>query len=108
MDESLMTGAIADPSDAMLRLHDVTVRYDDTVALDRLSFEMRQGDTVVLLGAAGSGKTVLLKTALRLIQPDEGAVYLFGRDTTGMRERELNNCAAAWESCFRKAACSIR
>jgi phospholipid/cholesterol/gamma-HCH transport system ATP-binding protein len=84
-----MEETTADPG-TMLRLDEVTVRFDDLVALDGLSFEMREGETVVILGAAGSGKTVLLKTALRLIKPDEGTVHLFGRDTTGMQEDELN------------------
>jgi phospholipid/cholesterol/gamma-HCH transport system ATP-binding protein len=74
----------------ILRFDQVTVRYDEVVALDRVSLEMQEGDTLVLLGAAGSGKTVLLKTALGLIRPDEGSVYLFGRDTRGLRESELN------------------
>jgi phospholipid/cholesterol/gamma-HCH transport system ATP-binding protein len=81
---------MANGGGAVLRFERVTVRYDDVVALDGVSLEMQEGDTMVLLGAAGSGKTVLLKAALGLVAPDEGSVYLFGRDTRGMRESELN------------------
>jgi phospholipid/cholesterol/gamma-HCH transport system ATP-binding protein len=77
-------------STTTLMLDNVTVRFDETVAMDRVSLKMEEGDTVVILGAAGSGKTVLLKTALGLIQPDEGTVYLFGHDTRGLSEDELN------------------
>ena len=50
--------------------------FDDVPALKDVSFEVFEGETRVILGAAGSGKTVLLKTALGLVQPDSGAVYL--------------------------------
>ena len=78
-------------SDDVLRLDHVTVRFDDVTVLRDVSLALREGDTAVLLGAAGSGKTVLLKTALGLVPPDEGSVFLFGKDTRGLRERDLND-----------------
>lgn len=74
---------------ALLRVEHITVRFDQLVALDDISFEMKAGETRVVLGAAGSGKTTLLKTALGLIKPDSGQVFLFGRDITGLRERDM-------------------
>ncbi|MBL8290799.1 MAG: ATP-binding cassette domain-containing protein [Bryobacterales bacterium] len=76
-------------NDSILQFDRVTVRFDDNVVLRNLSLTMNEGETVVILGSAGSGKTVLLKTALGLIEPDEGAVYLFGRDTTRLEESEM-------------------
>jgi len=77
------------PAGSLLRMENITVRFDNLVALEDLSFEMTAGDTRVVLGAAGSGKTTLLKTALGLIKPDSGRVFLFGQDITGMSEREM-------------------
>ncbi|HTS47337.1 MAG TPA: ATP-binding cassette domain-containing protein [Bryobacteraceae bacterium] len=77
------------PDASVLRLENITVRFDDLVALENLSFDMTAGDTRVVLGAAGSGKTTLLKTALGLIKPDAGRVFLFGRDVTDMSERQM-------------------
>jgi len=76
---------------SILQFDRVTVRFDDNVVLRNLSLTMNEGETVVILGSAGSGKTVLLKTALGLIEPDEGAVYLFGRDTTQLEESEMSD-----------------
>ena len=73
----------------VVQFDQVTVRFDGDTALDRVSFAMRAGETRVLLGAAGSGKTVLLKTAMGLQAADSGRVLLFGRDITRMAEREL-------------------
>src|ERR1019366_5177078 len=74
---------------AILRFEDVSVRFDDTVALDGVSFDVRPGETRVILGAAGSGKTVLLKTAMGLQRADSGNVYLYGQNITRMPERDL-------------------
>ena len=65
------------------------MRFDEVTALDDISFDVAPGETRVLFGAAGSGKTVLLKTALGLTRPDQGRVSVFGRDITQMREQEL-------------------
>ncbi len=79
----------ASPAGSLLRFENVGVRFEDVEALHDVSFEMCAGETRVVLGAAGSGKTVLLKTALGLIKPDAGRVFLFGQDITDVEEREL-------------------
>ena len=74
---------------SVLKFEDVTVRFEDLAAVDGVSFEMRAGETCVILGSAGSGKTVLLKTALGLLRPDSGRVCVFGRDITELPEKDL-------------------
>ncbi|MBI4875627.1 MAG: ATP-binding cassette domain-containing protein [Acidobacteria bacterium] len=81
-----MTG---EAHDCVLRFENVSVRFEDVTALDRVSFAMRAGETRVILGAAGSGKTILLKAALGLVRAGEGRVLVFGEDITRRREREL-------------------
>jgi len=78
------------PADStVLRFEDVSLQFDATVALDHVSFDMRPGQTYVVLGAAGSGKTMLLKVAVGLITPDSGRVSLFGQEITHLREQDL-------------------
>jgi phospholipid/cholesterol/gamma-HCH transport system ATP-binding protein len=74
---------------SLLRFEDISLKFDETLALSGISFEMQAGETRVVLGAAGSGKTTLLKTAIGLIKPDSGRVYLFDRDITELEEKEL-------------------
>lgn len=76
-------------NDCILRFDGVSVRFDETPALDGVSFSMRAGETRVILGAAGSGKTVLLKAALGLIRATEGRVSVFGDDITRRSEQEM-------------------
>ena len=73
---------------SVLRMENVTVRYDGVPAIDALNFDMAAGETCVIFGAAGSGKTVFLKTALGLIDPDEGRVTVLDKDTSGWRDRD--------------------
>ena len=76
-------------TDHLLRVENVSLHFDEVVALEGVSFQMGAGETRVVLGAAGSGKTTLLKACLGLIQPDSGHIYLFGRDITELEERDL-------------------
>jgi phospholipid/cholesterol/gamma-HCH transport system ATP-binding protein len=78
-------------TESLLRFETVSLHFDETVALDSVSFEICAGETRVILGAAGSGKTTLLKTAIGLIKPDSGRVYLFDREITGLKENQLFN-----------------
>ncbi len=73
----------------ILRFEDVSLRFGDEIGLDHVSFSVMPGDTRVLLGQAGSGKTVLLKVAMGLLRPDSGRVILFDQDVTDWPEAKL-------------------
>jgi phospholipid/cholesterol/gamma-HCH transport system ATP-binding protein len=75
--------------ESILRFEDVSLHFGETPALVHVSFEMGPGETRVVLGAAGSGKTMLLKTAIGLERVDSGHIYLFGQDVTMLKESEL-------------------
>lgn len=75
---------------SLLRFENVCVTFDDSVhALDSMSFDVQAGQTRILLGSAGSGKTVLLKTAMGLNRPESGRVMLFDQEISGMSEQRL-------------------
>ena len=90
---------------SLLRFEDVSVIFGDgTQALNGVSFEMREGETRILLGAAGSGKTVLLKTALALIRVSSGKVFLFDEDVTAKPEAELFDVRSRIGMLFQESA----
>ena len=93
-----------DAPQPILRFENVTVAFDELQVLRDISFEAREGESRVILGAAGSGKTVLLKTALGLVKPTSGKVYAFGRDLTAMRERELFEIRSKIGMLFQESA----
>jgi phospholipid/cholesterol/gamma-HCH transport system ATP-binding protein len=89
---------------SVLRFDRVTVSFDGVAAMEAVSFEAFEGETRVILGAAGSGKTVLLKTALGLIRPDSGRVYLFGEDITDWPEQKLFEIRSKIGMLFQESA----
>ena len=86
-----MTQAESSPAQlpVVVGFDDVNLAFGNTPALVHVSFSMRAGETRVVLGAAGSGKTMLLKTAVGLVKPDSGHISLFGEEVTGRKESEL-------------------
>ena len=92
------------PAPAVLKFENVTVKFDDVTALEDVSFEARHGDARVILGAAGSGKTILLKTALGLIKPASGKVYAFDQEISGMKERQLFEVRSRIGMLFQESA----
>jgi phospholipid/cholesterol/gamma-HCH transport system ATP-binding protein len=73
----------------ILAFEHVTVSFGNGDVLRDINFALQKGETKVLFGAAGSGKSVLLKTALGLIAPEAGRVLLFGEDLTRLSERQM-------------------
>ncbi len=94
----------ADSKKSILKFEHVNVAFDGVPALEDLSFEVFQGEARIILGAAGSGKTVLLKTALGLQRPDSGSVYLFGQNITVMTERQLFDMRSRIGMLFQEGA----
>jgi len=81
----------------MLTLDQVTVLFGDSIILDRVSFGVRRGERVALIGANGAGKSTLLRVAGDLLDPTTGAVRRDG--TIGYLEQSLtiDISATAWE-----------
>ena len=83
------------PRHPFIRLVEVTKSFGEETAegglrvLDRVSFEVERGETVVILGRSGVGKSVTLKHVLGFLQPDSGSVWVDGLEVSGMSEAEL-------------------
>src|SRR3954453_5474672 len=76
------------PDDA-IKVDSVTKIYSGVTVLDRINLEVRQGETLVILGGSGSGKSTLLRLMIGNIPPDGGSIVAFGEDITRMSGREL-------------------
>lgn len=79
------------PGQALISLRDIHLGFEDREVLAGISFEVAHGETKVLLGETGTGKTLILKLAAGLIQADSGQVLVMGHDVSEMPERELLN-----------------
>jgi phospholipid/cholesterol/gamma-HCH transport system ATP-binding protein len=83
---------------------DVVIGFEDIQVLDGVSFELRRGETKVILGVAGSGKSTILKLCLGLLKPDSGRIYVLGHDVTTMTEEELFDLRSKVGIVFQESA----
>ena len=72
-----------------IEFRDVTLSFDDRVVLDRMSFKVRKGETKIILGGSGGGKSTTIKLILGLLKPDEGRILVDGEDITDYTEAEM-------------------
>src|SRR3989344_1695009 len=79
---------MAEPSE-VIRFDGVRLAFGRNVVLREVSFTLHRGETLVLLGVTGTGKTLILKLALGLLQPDAGRIRVLGTDITDLEEEAL-------------------
>jgi phospholipid/cholesterol/gamma-HCH transport system ATP-binding protein len=73
----------------VVSFEDVSIRFDEKPVLQNISFTVHRGETRIILGPAGGGKSVLMKLTNGLLRPDSGTIRVFGEDITAMSERDL-------------------
>jgi len=78
--------------------------FDDVPVLVDVSFEVRRGEMVVVLGRSGVGKSVTLKHILGFLQPDSGQVFVCGREVSRMSEAELTDIRRRVTMVFQSGA----
>ncbi len=71
------------------RIEDLRFRYDESWVLDGLSFEVKKGEVLGIIGPNGSGKTTILRILSRVLIPQEGEVYLNGNNLSALRQKEI-------------------
>ena len=78
----------AAPAGPAASVRGLSKSFKGTKVLDDVSFDVGEGESLVLLGASGSGKTTILRVMAGLEEPDAGSVHLHGRDVTELPARE--------------------
>ena len=73
----------------MIELRKVHKRFGKQVVLDGVDFNVREGETVALLGPSGTGKSVLLKHIIGLIRPDSGTIIVDDREVGKLKRKDL-------------------
>jgi phospholipid/cholesterol/gamma-HCH transport system ATP-binding protein len=79
------------PGEPLISFRDVQLSFDEGDVLRGISFDVAPGETKVLLGETGTGKTLIMRLAAGLIHPDAGQVLVMGHDVGEMPEKELLN-----------------
>lgn len=79
----------ADRAVPAIEFRNVHLAFDDIVILDGVSFKVRRGETKIILGRSGSGKSTIIRLVLGLTKPDGGEILIDGEDITYLTEAEM-------------------
>jgi phospholipid/cholesterol/gamma-HCH transport system ATP-binding protein len=87
-----------------IEFQDVTLSFDDKVILDGLSFTVNKGETKVILGGSGGGKSTTIKLILGLLKPDSGRILVDGEDITEYTEAQMMSVRKKMGMVFQEGA----
>jgi phospholipid/cholesterol/gamma-HCH transport system ATP-binding protein len=88
----------------MIELRNVHKAFGKQVVLNGVDFTVHEGETVALMGPSGTGKSVLLKHIIGLIQPDDGEIYVDGKDVCLLKRKELSEMRSRIGYVFQNGA----
>jgi len=88
----------------MIRINDLHKSFGLNKVLQGINLHIQSGETLAIIGQSGSGKSVLLKHMLGLIQPDRGSIIVDGVEICGSSEAELNNIRRKFGLLFQASA----
>lgn len=85
-------------------VHDLSVRFDQQTVLREINLAIPHGQTVAIIGESGCGKTVLMKSLVRLVRPTRGSVSFDGRDLATLSDQQLTEQRLRFGFVFQNAA----
>ncbi len=87
-----------------IRIRGLHKSFDENVVLDGLDLDVGAGESVIVIGGSGTGKSVLLKCILGLLRPDSGSIEVDGEEVVGLTGRERDRVLRKFGMLFQSAA----
>lgn len=91
-------------ADSLIEIKKLSKSFEDHLVLNGISLEVDRKENLVVFGKSGSGKSVLLKCIIGLMQPDDGEILIEGKDVLKMELSELNSIRKRMGFLFQSAA----
>lgn len=88
----------------MIQLKDVNKSFKGKPALQHINLEIRDGETLAIIGGSGSGKSTLLRLMIGLIRPSGGEIWIQGRETSHLPEKEMDEVRLKMGMVFQYSA----
>src|SRR5947199_3547459 len=88
----------------MIEVRDLSKSFGDHQVLEGVSFRIEKGESVVIIGRSGGGKSVLLKHLIALLKPDSGEVLIDGENIVPLDERQLLRVRHKFGMLFQSSA----
>lgn len=101
--DSHATRRVPDPAKKIIELEDVNLAFERPI-LKNVSLDAREGETLMIAGESGSGKSTILKLILRLLRPDSGRITVLGRDVVDLTFAEALDLRRHIGMVFQNAA----
>lgn len=74
----------------MIKVVNIYKSFKDRLILNNINFEVNKGETLVIIGGSGSGKSTLLKLLIGLLRPEQGQIFIDGKEISKLKEEELD------------------
>ena len=91
-------------NEIVIRSDDVHKKFGDRVILNGINLEIYKGETFVIMGGSGCGKSTFLRHLIGALKPDKGKVYLLGKDLNLLNEDEMDVLKKKVGMCYQSAA----
>ncbi len=91
-------------TEAVIEVRDLVKAFGRRTVLNGISFQVRRGETMVIMGGSGCGKSTLLRHLIGSMRPDAGSIRVFGEEIIGMSEREMDGIRRRFGVLFQSGA----
>ena len=88
----------------IIEVVDLVRKFGDRTVLNDISFNVRRGETLVIMGGSGCGKSTLLRHMIGSMKPTSGSVKIFGEEIATMNEREIGRVRQRFGMLFQSGA----
>ena len=90
--------------EVIISLKNVSKIFQGKKTIDNVSFDILKGETFVIMGCSGSGKSTLLRLTTGIIRPDEGSIFIKGKDISKISHDQLDEVRKTFGMCFQYSA----
>ena len=88
----------------IIKVVNLKVAFGEKVVLENLNLSVEKGESLVLVGSSGCGKTVLIKTIIGLIEPEEGEIFIYGKDIVKLPLKDIMKIRSKIGMVFQNSA----
>ena len=92
----------------IVEVKNLMLAYDEVLILKNVSFSLRKGECLVIMGGSGCGKSTLLKSMIGLMPPQEGSIQIFGENLWDRNQRKKMKSLKGLVFCFKAVLCGVQ
>jgi phospholipid/cholesterol/gamma-HCH transport system ATP-binding protein len=102
--ETILQESMQTTGEPVIRIRGLNIAFGSNIVLDDFNLDVKKGESIVVLGKSGSGKSVLIKCIIGLLDPDAGEVFIFGENVLELEHDQLDKIRAKLGFLFQSNA----